>query len=358
MSSVKNSWTENQNQPKGNAMASKIGNRRLLLIILVIVAGLMFGWFTTAEHIRARGLPYFQDGNQVQRHQAVLDGNAGNPWQYRVLSVYVVEGLIHSFEEYGAPYHTAISFILFRAFVDIAIFLVSFLYFRKLGLSTIHALIGMSLLAWGMSYAHYDSDLQLSTYLDVLFYLLAGVCILYRRPIWIIPITFFAALNRETSGLIPLLFLFSFVNKETISNGFKNHRRDIAIFGAAFTLYVSIFFLLRNHYGPQTLFIPYEHHPGFDLLRFNLTRYVTWDRLFATLGIIPLLAVLGYQKWTEKLKITFWVIVPIWFLIHLFGSVIAEARLLLVPYAMVFIPGALLFAQQSAAPDSNSANAS
>ncbi|MBW2202094.1 MAG: hypothetical protein JRF71_14910, partial [Deltaproteobacteria bacterium] len=83
-----------------------------------------------------------------------------------------------------------------------------------------------------------------------------------------------------------------------------------------------------------------------------------WDRLFATLGIIPLLAVIGYQKWTKQLKIFFWVIVPVWFIIHLFGSVIAESRLFLVPYAMVFIPGALLFAQKSAAPDRESANAS
>jgi len=38
----------------------------------------------------------------------------------------------------------------------------------------------------------------------------------------------------------------------------------------------------------------------------------------------------------------FLVIVPVWFIIHLFYSVMAETRLLLVPFALVFVPGTLL----------------
>ena len=61
---------------------------------------------------------------------------------------------------------------------------------------------------------------------------------------------------------------------------------------------------------------------------------------------------IGYRKWPLELRAFFWVIVPVWFLVHAFGSVMAETRLLLVPQAMVFIPGALLcLAHQVHAPD-------
>ena len=53
------------------------------------------------------------------------------------------------------------------------------------------------------------SDIQFNTFFDVTFYLLAGLCILQKRFVWIVPITLLAALNRETSGLIPFLLMFS-----------------------------------------------------------------------------------------------------------------------------------------------------
>ena len=44
-----------------------------------------------------------------------------------------------------------------------------------------------------------------------------------------------------------------------------------------------------------------------------------------------------------KLRQTFALaVVPVWFAVHLFAAVIAETRLLLVPYVVVFVPGALM----------------
>ena len=63
--------------------------------------------------------------------------------------------------------------------------------------------------------------------------------------------------------------------------------------------------------------------------------------LLATMGIIPFLALFSYRKWPHELKVFFWLIVPVWFLVHLFASTMAETRLFLVPYALIFIPGAL-----------------
>lgn len=197
-----------------------------------------------------------------------------------------------------------------------------------------------------------DSDLQFNTFFDFIFYLIAGLCVLQGQFFWIIPVTFFAALNRETSGLIP----FSLLSVSIFVLPKGSFRTVIPIFATSFAIYVAIFVGLRLIYGSQELLIPYGHHPGIDLLQYNLFRAVTWRQLIATLSITPIVAMIGYYKWPQQLRVFFWSIVPLWFTIHAFGAVMAETRLFLVPQAMVFIPGALFsLAQQAHAPDCASA---
>jgi hypothetical protein len=59
-------------------------------------------------------------------------------------------------------------------------------------------------------------------------------------------------------------------------------------------------------------------------------------------NIVPLLAIFSWRRWPLELKAFGLTIVPFWVVIHLFTSVIAETRLLLVPFAVVLLPGALL----------------
>lgn len=319
-------------------MINNFNYRKIILACIIVTVGLLLGLFSTSEYVIARGVDYIDaEGSQIQRHQAVIDGYAGNPWQYRVLAPFLVSITLKIFEVLHIPRYVAVSFIFFRVIQDTCLLLLSYLYYRKLGISWLYAILGMVLLAWGMSYSHYDSDLSFNTFFDVIFYLLAGLCILQGRFIWIIPITFFAALNRETSGLIPFL-LISFsvfvLPKESL-------KKTIPIFITALVTFIVIFFGLRFIYGQQGLFVPYGHHPGLDLLQYNLFRAVTWQRLIATLSIIPLIAIIGYRRWPLPLHVFFWVIVPIWVAIHALNAVMAETRLFLVPQAMIFIPAAL-----------------
>ncbi len=322
--------------------------RKITLTAIIILIALLLGMFTTSEYVKGIGIEYLEHGNQINRHLAVLEGHAGNPWQYRVLAPYLISVVLEIFKNLHIPHYIAASFIFFRVVLDTLILLLSYAYYRKLGLSLPHALIGMAILAWGMSYSHYDSDLQYSTFFDIIFYLLAGLCILKGRFIWIIPITLLAALNRETSVFIPLLPLL--VAIFVLPKG--SLRKAIPVFATAFAIYIVIFSALRIVYGQQHLLTPYGHQPGLDLLQYNLFRIMTWRQLIATLSVIPLIALIGYKKWPLQLRVFFWAIVPIWFVVHLFGAVMAETRLFLVPQALVFIPGALLvLAQQAHTPD-------
>ena len=96
-----------------------------------------------------------------------------------------------------------------------------------------------------------------------------------------------------------------------------------------------------QHYGPQQFLTADGYYPGFRLLLVNLARLVTWEQLILTLGIIPLLAILAYSKWPYALQVFFWVVVPVWVAVHFAAALVAETRLLLVPQALAFIPGAL-----------------
>ena len=314
---------------------------KTLSIAFLLTCILLFSVLTVYLQVMSLEKPfmyYLEQGLQIQRHTEVLQGTAPNPWQYRVLADYLVEGAIQLFKNLDIPHPIGSAFIAFRFIQNVLIFWLAYLYYRKLDLPPAHALIGLALLAWGMTYAYYDSDLQFNTYFDIIFYLLAGLLILHKKPGWLIPLMLFAALNRETSGLIPFMAL-ALVWPWKKENGSQKTTAVIAAISLA--VFTVIFFALRFIYPYQPISTPYGHTMGLDLLRYNLLRGITWAQLFATLSIVPVLALLAYKKWPLALTIFFWVIVPVWFVIHPFTSVMAETRVFLVPQALVFIPGAL-----------------
>lgn len=305
---------------------------------LVTGAALLLGLLTTGEYVRARGIGYLERGNQIARHLAVLNGHAGNPWQYRILAPYLIEGVMGILRSLGIVHYVAISFIAFRLAQDVLIFRVAYRYYLKLGLSPAASVIGMAMLAWGISYSHFDSDLQFSTFFDVAFYLLAAHCLLCEKFAWLIPISGVAGLNRETSGLIPFLLL----PLVTSNRGGAHRRRLWALFGWCLLAYLLVFVTLRLIFGSQELIVPYGHLPGLDLLAYNLLRGVTWYQMALTLSVVPAVALIGFRAWPWQLRGFFWVVVPAWCVVHAVTAVMAETRVFLVPQALIFIPGALV----------------
>ena len=77
------------------------------------------------------------------------------------------------------------------------------------------------------------------------------------------------------------------------------------------------------------------------MVEHNLFRKITYINLFATLSIIPMIALFGVKTWPRMLKIIAIVLVPLWLVVHFIAAVSAETRMFLVPQAIVFIPGFL-----------------
>lgn len=320
---------------------------KILFVGFLTICIILFSVLTVYLQVMALEKPfmyYLEQGLQIQRHNDVLQGNAPNPWQFRVLADYLVEGVITLFKNLDIAHPVGSAFIAFRFVQNLLIFWLAYLYYRKLNLSPALALIGLAALAWGMTYAFYDSDLQFNTYFDMIFYLLAGLIMLAKRPIWIIPLMALAALNRETSGLIPFMALAL-----VLPWNHDQEKRGVLIPAAiGLVIFAVIFFALRIAYPNQEISVPHSQHMGLELLRYNLFRAITWTQLFATLSIFPALALLAYKKWPAPLQIFFWVVVPLWLLIHPFTSVMAETRVFLVPQILIFIPGALFLITASA----------
>jgi hypothetical protein len=321
-----------------------MGGRREPPLTMVGVTGcaLLLSLLTVFLHLKALGRPYLLE-YQVPRHFAMLAGTAGNPWQYRVLSAWIVEGLHRLFAACSVGDPLIASFVAMRVIEETVLFVVAWCYWRALGLSSPASFLGLALLGWAVSYANLGSDLQFNTYLDVVFYLLAAWAVARDRLIWLLPITALAALNRESSLLVPLLALAGLPDA---SSPERARRMRVAVLGLA--IYALAFVGLRWAYGKQELIVPYGHHPGVDLFLYNLGRARTWVQLVATFNILPFLALAAWRWWPPLLRGFFWVLVPIWFAVHWVGAVMSETRLLLVPLALVVLPGALFFLRQTA----------
>ncbi|HTO08571.1 MAG TPA: hypothetical protein VMR86_16100 [Myxococcota bacterium] len=316
-------------------------NRRVWL--LVVAASLLCGLFTTYEHVIACSMAYFAPGAEQQRlYLAMLDGSAGSPLQYRVLPAGLEWLFVRASGAAGLPNHFAVAVIALRALGDTTAFVLAWAYFRKLGLSLPNAFIGISLLAWGMSYSHHNTDLRFDSYLDLVFYLGAALCLLHGRAPWVLPLMLLAALNRETSGLIPFLVLAH------AGAGGPIPRRAFALAAGALAIWLAVFAGLRWAFPPQRLIVPEGVTGlGWPMLAYNAGRLLTPIQLFAVLGFVPLLALAGWRHWPPVLRAFAWALVPAWLVIHAFAAVVAEARLFLVPQALVFVPGALFLAQAS-----------
>ncbi len=122
----------------------------------------------------------------------------------------------------------------------------------------------------------------------------------------------------------------------------ESFKKALRFFIASCVIYVAVFVALRLIYGYQEASGAHGHRSGtIEILVYNVVRPLTWQRLLATFSILPVLALIGYRRWPVSLRGFFWIIVPVWFVIH--SQVIAaESRIFLVPHAMVFVPGALL----------------
>lgn len=282
---------------------------------------------------------------QIVRHQRMLAGNSEyfNPWQYRILSTVILEGTIRA-SLFLLPFLPPIVSYFFLHFAQTVLLLyLCLFYFQRLEIKNPFLLAaGLTIICFCIANSSFRSDFSYNTYFDVIFYLTAALLIIGQRDYWIIPLTFFAALNRETSGFIPLMLIMPFPLREWKSIS----KRRLLVTGLSLAVFASVFFAVRAYYGYRSYVGVHGLKSVSDFLVFNFTFFRTYPLLLGTLSVVPILFIMNLTKMPNLLQGWFWLIVPFWFLLHFTQSNAMESRLFLVPHILIFMPGFLLTIEQ------------
>ncbi len=304
----------------------------------VPIALVLLSLITGFSQIKTEGLAW-HEANYWPRLEDVSKGTAPAPDQYRIFTDRLVVVAVEAAEALGLPRPVGLTFVALRLLQNLSLFVLAYAFYRRLGIPPYPTVLGLSALAWGMTQANYGADLGFNASTDTLLYLGAALALVCGRPAWLIPITAIAALNRESSILIPYMAIAFAVRRET------RLTLDKAIAAPAFAalaVWCLLFVALHVSLGPR----PWALHesgaaPGFEILHYNLTNGAAWEHGFGILGFLPLLALLSWQGWAPPLKPIFWSVVPLWCIAQLFCAPLDQSRVLLLPQVLVFVPGVL-----------------
>ena len=180
--------------------------------ILILACAIYLAVFTVHYQIafmgHQGGLAWYERV-QWERTQQVMHGEQGTPWQYRLFTDSIVYGTVRLFEAAGVPRPIGTAFVLIRMVQNILLFTLAAVWYQRLGAPLLTALFGVGLLAWGMCHGLYDTDMTFNTYTDLSIFLGAALLIQAGRFKWLVPLMVAASFNRETSGCIPFMLLFS-----------------------------------------------------------------------------------------------------------------------------------------------------
>lgn len=299
-------------------------------IVLLLAAGTLYVQYlevgTLYEGIDSNRLI---EREQLGRHEATLDSEVGDPWRFRLLGEWLAAGALWLARTADAWRPELVGFLGLRLVENVAILGLAYVLLRRLGAVREHSLLGLALVGWGMTNANYHSALSYDTYLEVVVFVAAALLALAGRHAWLVPLTAVAVLNRESSLLIAVLPLA------------LAGRAQLRTSAAALTAGVVAIVAVRLAVGPGELVHPDGEEPGLGLLWHNLSDGRTWANLFATLTVLPLLAAVAYPRWPRELRALALAIVPVWVGVHFVTALPAETRLMLVPYVLVVVPGAL-----------------
>ncbi len=329
----------------------------------------------------------FYYGNGIltyKRHVAFLEKRSEfyNPWQYRVLCPMIIEGMVWVYDHTVDKIYPIeekihfkvesttgttevtdqlseiakskdaikymIIFVLFRFLEHMFIFLLTYILWAYFIKSNWLIFFGLCFLTLAMGNSVAVADLTFNTYIDNILYLLAACIIVYKKnPWWLIPITIFGALNRETSIMIPFLYFVSCTDFRQVNwkqfrfSSIRLPRFSIwALTAIQYILFFGIFIWIRMYYGyrPQQV---WKVPAGLPMLKLNLLSTIglkSYFEMIGTFAVIPFIILYKFKRFPYLLKLWFIAIVPIWFFVHLLTVVTYQTRLFLVPVILIFLP--------------------
>jgi hypothetical protein len=258
----------------------------------------------------------------------VLNNTGGDLNQYRPLSAYVALGLQHLLGA-GAP-----PFQAMRLVQCLLLFSLAYAYYGQLNLHPRWRLVGIALLAGliGLQLGKLGPNgFSLDRFLDTIFYLLAAILVLGQQALWIPALIALAIANRETAVFMPALVLARYPFSQVISR-----RRPLVIALAAWAVAAIVYTGIHLYYGPHQR--TEQSYFGPDMFLHSLAMPGQTAFFVAAINILPILAVLVFKDADAFLQRLFWMIVPLWFAIHIWAARLGEGLMYLAPLALILVP--------------------
>jgi Dolichyl-phosphate-mannose-protein mannosyltransferase len=275
--------------------------------------------------------------NAISDHNLVMAGTAGSPWQYRVLSDYLIEAVfkVVAAAQNRTPYLYGLTgFLLFRGAQELCIFGLGFVYFRKLGLGVMRSVVGLAVVCTAMVVGQIQTNWQLDAYTELILYLLAAIFVLSRRWALVVPVAVLAALNRETGVFIPLMPLALMNVRAPRSLQNLVIYRTVSISLVLFVLIRVVLFFALPSQDTSTRLIPED-------LVSSIKMEGPFVYVAIALGTLPFVGALGLPTGSPFLRYLFWLIIPVWMVTHAWGNMVMAPIPFLVPLALVIVPSAL-----------------
>jgi len=291
----------------------------LFPIFLIFSASLVltYGYFYRVD------LPNYI--GRLELHNQIIEGNAGSPFNYRVLVPFIADKLYFLFSMISS---NKTAFLLSYAVYDLLsiFFLLSMLFiWLKNWFKIDHALIGVLFVSTTMPIALQNHGYQPWSLLETGFFSAALILIYKNKIIPLFILVLFASLNRETAVFIAFLYLFANLNlKKPILNS-----ETVLIFSGLFVISISVFISLRYFRGIT---------PSVETIAGLFLRNITKENLYHTIinsffifGFFWIYIILGLRKTPVFIKRVS-LVIPFYIITILIWGVWFEVRLLMPLY--------------------------
>lgn len=289
--------------------------------------------------LKLRTTPAWTSGKLVSNHKALMAFQYFNNEQDRVLQFLVPE-FIHRLLGISIESSYALARL---AFVFLA-FVVFHLYLRK-WFSPAESFAGVLILSGSLAVSFLQSDLQESSPLLMLLYILGLWAIREEKDLWFACLLLIGGgLTNETMLVMPLAYFLYRLPSKKWADLLKTGLKTLLLALPAFLVQGFIRYINRGlpHLGGA------YHLPGNlsgiwnELTHPTFTLYEgTYLYPFLIFTVFWFLAAFGYPKSPRFLRCAFW-IVPFYLAAHLITGVITESRQM-IPLAFILIPMALFY---------------
>jgi hypothetical protein len=271
----------------------------------------------------------------------VLNNTGGDLNQYRPLSAYIAYALQQLLGSSTPPFQAM------RFVQCVLLFTLAYIYYGQLKLHPRWRLIGIALLTGLISLQlgiRGPGGFSLDRFFDTIFYLLAAILVLGQYALWIPALIAIAIANRETAVFMPALILARYPLSHI-------PRRPLVIAAAAWGVAASVYLGIHLYYGPHPR--TEQSYLGPDMFLHSLAMPGQTAFLVAAINILPVLAIFVFKDADPFLRRLFWMIVPLWFAIHIWAARLGEGLMYLAPLALILVPLVLQGLQRRLAGLSN-----